>query len=256
MAYHRVRFRRRQVKVNLGAVSSTTYLVWKSVTYSLLARWGSLSNLNVFGVAKFWLQLFKLFVILPTTFLRKKVWFARTPQCIQILGFAQGFSHPFEAVEIFSDSLHLEQPWHGHWELCLFVTVVLIFFFAFFFSFKLWRHKVLVCEQVFHRTASASQGRGYCGSKKSLGLPWKPKLKIISLKMWLSKRHKLFHYCRIILSSGGGGGGESSHCTPLAWVSGVSGEKGKDGSEKGSPLGRPDTQASTPRTGHLHLKTS
>ena len=137
MAYHRVRFRRQQVKVNLCAVSSTTYFVWKSVTYSLLARWGSLSNLNVFGVAKFSLQLFKLFVILPTTFLRKKVWFARTPQCIQILGFAQGFSHPFEAVEIFSDSLHLQQPWHGYCELCLFVTVVLIFFFAFLFFFQI-----------------------------------------------------------------------------------------------------------------------
>ena len=72
MAYHRVRFRRQQGKVNLCAVSSTTYFVWKSVTYSLLARWGSLSNLNVFGVAKFWLQLFKLFVILPTGLLEKK----------------------------------------------------------------------------------------------------------------------------------------------------------------------------------------
>lgn len=204
MAYHRVRFRRQQVKVNLCAISSTTYFVWKSVTYSLLARWHSLSNLNVFGVAKFGLQLFKLFVILPTTFLRKKVWFARTPQCIQILGFAQGFSHPFEAVEIFSDSLHLEQPWHGYWELCLFVTVVLNCFLRFCFSFKLRRHKVLVvCEQVFHRTASASQGRRYSGSKKSLGLPSKPKLKITSLKIWLSIRHKLFHCRRIILSSGG-----------------------------------------------------
>lgn len=113
MAYYRVRFRRQQVKVNLCAVSSTTYFVWKSVTYSLLARWHSLSNLNVFGVAKFWLLLFKLFVILPTTFLRKKVWFARTPQCIQILVFAQGFSHPFEAAEIFSDSLHLSLSNHG-----------------------------------------------------------------------------------------------------------------------------------------------
>lgn len=45
----------------------------------LLARWGSLSNLNGFGVAKFWLQLFNLFVIFRTTFLRKKVWFAGTP---------------------------------------------------------------------------------------------------------------------------------------------------------------------------------
>ena len=117
---------------------------------------------------------------------------------------AQGFSHPFEAVEIFSDSLHLEQPWHGYWELCLFVTVVLNCFLRFCFSFKLRRHKVLVvCEQVFHRTASAFQGRGYSGSKKSLGLPSKPKLKITSLKIWLSIRHKLFHCCRIILSSGG-----------------------------------------------------
>lgn len=181
MAYYRVRFRRQQVKVNLCAVSSTTYFVWKSVTYSLLARWHSLSNLNVFGVAKFWLQLFKLFVILPTTFLRKKVWFARTPQCIQILVFAQGFSHPFEAAEIFSDSLHLSLSNHGMGTesfVCL-SRLFWFFFLRFCFSFKLWRHKVLVvCEQVFHRTASASQGRGYSGSKRSLGLPSTPKLKI------------------------------------------------------------------------------
>ena len=45
----------------------------------------------------------------------------------------------------------------------------------------------------------------------------------------------------------------------LAWVSGVSGEKGKDGSEKNllspSPLGRPDTQATldSPEWQNLHI---
>ena len=130
-----------------------------------------------------------LWYYLPA-FLRKKVWFARTPQCIQILGFAQGFSHPFEAAEIFSDSLHLSLSKHGMGTesfVCLSRLFWFFFFLRFCFSFKLWRHKVLVvCEQVFHKTASASQGRGYSGSKKSLGLPSKPKLKITSLKIWLS----------------------------------------------------------------------
>lgn len=206
MAYYRVRFRRQQVKVNLCAVSSTTYFVWKSVTYSLLARWRSLSNLNVFGVAKFWLQLFKLFVILPTTFLRKKVWFARTPQCIQILGFAQGFSHPFEAAEIFSDSLHLSLSNHGMGtESFVCLSRLFWFFFAFLFFFQIMASQSSGCLRTSfpYRTASASQGRGYSGPKKSLGLPSKPKLKITSLKIWLSIRHKLFHCRRIILSSGG-----------------------------------------------------
>ena len=113
MAYHRVRFRRQQGKVNLCAVSSTTYFVWKSVTYSLLARWGSLSNLNVFGVAKFWLQLFKLFVILPTGLLEKKSLVCQNTTMHPNTRLRFGFSHPFEAAEIFSDSLHLSLSNHG-----------------------------------------------------------------------------------------------------------------------------------------------
>ena len=46
----------------------------------------------------------------------------------------------------------------------------------------------------------------------------------------------------------------------IAWVSGVSGEKEKDGSEKGrnllspSPLGRPDTQASPLNDGFVKAR--
>ena len=46
----------------------------------------------------------------------------------------------------------------------------------------------------------------------------------------------------------------------IAWVSGVSGEKEKDGSEKGrsllspSPLGRPDTQASPRNDGFVKAR--
>lgn len=189
MAYHRVRFRRQQGKVNLCAVSSTTYFVWKSVTYSLLARWHSLSNLNVFGVAKFWLQLFKLFVILPTGLLEKKSLVCQNTTMHPNTRLRSGFLPPLRSSWDFSDTLHLSWSNHGMGTesfVCL-SRLFWFFFLRFCFSFKLRRHKVLVvCEQVFHRTASASQGRGYSGSKKSLGLPSKPKLKITSLKIWLS----------------------------------------------------------------------
>lgn len=135
MAYHRVRFRRQQVKVNLCAVSSTTYFVWKSVTYSLLAwvTWMCLGSLSFDSNSSSYLWYY-----LPA-FLRKKVWFARTPQCIQILGFAQGFSHPFEAAEIFSDSLHLSLSNHGMGTesfVCL-SRLFWFFFFAFLFFFQI-----------------------------------------------------------------------------------------------------------------------
>ena len=130
-----------------------------------------------------------LWYYLPA-FLRKKVWFARTPQCIQILGFAQGFSHPFEAAEIFSDSLHLSLSNHGMGTenfVCL-SRLFSFFFFAFLFFFQIMASQSSGCLRTSfpYRTASASQGRGYSGSKKSLGPPSKPKLKITSLKIWLS----------------------------------------------------------------------
>ena len=137
-------------------------------------------------------------------FLRKKVWFARTPQCIQILGFAQGFFHPFEAAEIFSDSLHLSLSNHGMGTESFVCLSRLFWFFFFVFVFlsnygvtKFWlsANKFSIRQPLLPRAGDIP------APKNRWGLPSKPKLKITSLKIWLSIRHKLFH-CRWIILSG------------------------------------------------------
>ena len=104
--------------------------------------------------------------------------------------------------------------------VCLFtVVLILIFFFLrFCFSFKLWRHTVLVvCEQVFHRTASASQaGDTTPDPKKSVGLPSKPQ-NSLDQKLFHLIEHTppiisllLNNHLYFGLSSGGGGTGGRS----------------------------------------------
>ena len=98
-------------------------------------------------------------------------------------------------------------------------------FLAFLFFFQImaspgagsWRHTVLVvCEQVFHRTASASQAADTPDPKKSVGLPSKPQ-NSLDQKLFHLIEHTppiisllLNNHLYFSLTSGGGGTGGRS----------------------------------------------